>query len=258
MVSPTTTAKGRLYLGWAVAAGGERERGIAMMTEAFAIERVSGTPEDFSIYSDMLAETLVAAGRAGTALDEVERAIAEAEERVWPIWLPELHRRRGEVLLALSAPRADEAEACFGEALSLARSQHSLALELRAAPVSPACGAGAVDRVARQLLGEILRPVPGGFRHPRPARRSARARGAGRRADVAPTAGACGLMRRDRTLGHIDRAARSDRSSRLVPHLARMGITRVANVTGLDRVGVPVVTVVRPNARSLASPRARA
>jgi predicted ATPase len=104
-----------------------------MMTEAFAIERVSGTPEDFSIYADMLAEALVAAGRAGTALDEVERAIAEAEERVWPIWLPELHRRRGEVLLALSAPRTDEAEACFGAALSLARSQHSLALELRAA-----------------------------------------------------------------------------------------------------------------------------
>lgn len=31
-----------------------------------------------------------------------------------------------------------------------------------------------------------------------------------------------------------------------------MGITRVANVTGLDDVGVPVVTVSRPNSRSLA------
>jgi ribosomal protein S12 methylthiotransferase accessory factor len=39
---------------------------------------------------------------------------------------------------------------------------------------------------------------------------------------------------------------------RLRPHLSRMGITRVANVTGLDRIGIPVVTVVRPNARSLA------
>ena len=126
-------AKGRLYLGWTIAASGEREQGIAMINEAFAIERVSGTPEDFSIYSDMLAEILVAAGRAGTALDEVERAIAEAEERVWPIWLPELHRRRGEVLLALSAPRADEAEACFSQALDLARAQQSRALALRAA-----------------------------------------------------------------------------------------------------------------------------
>jgi YcaO-like protein with predicted kinase domain len=40
--------------------------------------------------------------------------------------------------------------------------------------------------------------------------------------------------------------------ARAQPHLARMGITRIANVTGLDRIGVPVVMVCRPNARSLA------
>ena len=34
--------------------------------------------------------------------------------------------------------------------------------------------------------------------------------------------------------------------------MPRMGITRVANVTGLDRIGIPVVMVCRPNARSLA------
>jgi ribosomal protein S12 methylthiotransferase accessory factor len=37
----------------------------------------------------------------------------------------------------------------------------------------------------------------------------------------------------------------------LEPHLRRLGITRVANVTGLDRIGVPVYLAVRPNARSL-------
>jgi len=30
-----------------------------------------------------------------------------------------------------------------------------------------------------------------------------------------------------------------------------MGITRIANLTGLDRVGIPVVSVMRPNSRSL-------
>jgi len=39
--------------------------------------------------------------------------------------------------------------------------------------------------------------------------------------------------------------------ARVVPHLADMGITRVANVTGLDRIGIPVTNVIRPNARSL-------
>ena len=35
------------------------------------------------------------------------------------------------------------------------------------------------------------------------------------------------------------------------PHLTAMGITRVANVTGLDRIGIPVVNAIRPNSRSL-------
>jgi ribosomal protein S12 methylthiotransferase accessory factor len=34
--------------------------------------------------------------------------------------------------------------------------------------------------------------------------------------------------------------------------MAPMGITRIANVTGLDRIGIPVVMVCRPNARSIA------
>jgi ribosomal protein S12 methylthiotransferase accessory factor len=39
-----------------------------------------------------------------------------------------------------------------------------------------------------------------------------------------------------------------ERAARLMPVL---GITRIANVTGLDTLGVPVVMVTRPNARSL-------
>jgi YcaO-like protein with predicted kinase domain len=36
------------------------------------------------------------------------------------------------------------------------------------------------------------------------------------------------------------------------PRLWDMGITRVANVTGLDDIGIPVIMVTRPNARTLA------
>jgi YcaO-like protein with predicted kinase domain len=39
---------------------------------------------------------------------------------------------------------------------------------------------------------------------------------------------------------------------RVAPLRARMGITRIANVTGLDRIGIPVVMVCRPNSRSIA------
>jgi YcaO-like protein with predicted kinase domain len=40
--------------------------------------------------------------------------------------------------------------------------------------------------------------------------------------------------------------------ARVKPYLAPMGITRLANVTGLDTIGIPVVMAYRPNSRSLA------
>src|SRR5207237_9881329 len=62
-------------------------------------------------------------------------------------------------------------------------------------------------------------------------------------------------------------ASLDDTLTRALPLAPVMGITRVANVTGLDSVGIPVVVVCRPNSRpvpvsqgkgiNLASERAR-
>lgn len=43
----------------------------------------------------------------------------------------------------------------------------------------------------------------------------------------------------------------SETRARIAPLLSTCGITRMANVTGLDQVGIPVVMVCRPNAASL-------
>ncbi|MEP6652959.1 MAG: YcaO-like family protein [Myxococcales bacterium] len=40
--------------------------------------------------------------------------------------------------------------------------------------------------------------------------------------------------------------------ARMRPLMPKLGITRIASITGLDRIGVPVVSVHRPNSRSLA------
>jgi YcaO-like protein with predicted kinase domain len=40
---------------------------------------------------------------------------------------------------------------------------------------------------------------------------------------------------------------------KVIPLMPRMGITRLANVTGLDSIGIPVAIAVRPNARSLST-----
>jgi ribosomal protein S12 methylthiotransferase accessory factor len=44
----------------------------------------------------------------------------------------------------------------------------------------------------------------------------------------------------------------SETLARVQPYLRAMGITRLANVTGLDTIGIPVVMACRPNSRMLA------
>jgi YcaO-like protein with predicted kinase domain len=45
--------------------------------------------------------------------------------------------------------------------------------------------------------------------------------------------------------------APSETLARFRPLASRMGITRLGNITGLDRIGIPVVVAVRPNSRSV-------
>src|SRR5688572_11404431 len=51
--------------------------------------------------------------------------------------------------------------------------------------------------------------------------------------------------------GMMRTRAPADTLAMLAPVVARFGITRLANVTGLDRIGIPVYQAVRPNSRSL-------
>ena len=45
--------------------------------------------------------------------------------------------------------------------------------------------------------------------------------------------------------------APADTLARVRPDAVRMGITRLGNITGLDRIGIPVAIAVRPNSRSV-------
>jgi len=60
------------------------------------------------------------------------------------------------------------------------------------------------------------------------------------------------LAHKKRFSGTYRAVAPAETVARTRPYFKQMGITRVANVTGLDRLGIPVVMVTRPNARSIA------
>jgi ribosomal protein S12 methylthiotransferase accessory factor len=69
---------------------------------------------------------------------------------------------------------------------------------------------------------------------------------------IDPSRDAGGAMRSASDLGGtIREIAAKETFARLKPILPEFGITRVANITGLDTVGIPVWTVVRPLACSL-------
>jgi class 3 adenylate cyclase/predicted ATPase len=125
-------AKGLLYGGWAQALRGDVPGGLKEMRVALAWEEEAGTPEDFPLYYEMFAEVCERAGRFDEGLDAVSKGFAQAERGRIIYWNAELHRRRGELLLAAGAGRGTVAN-CFEHALTDARTHGALFLELRAA-----------------------------------------------------------------------------------------------------------------------------
>jgi adenylate cyclase len=125
-------AKGAIFRGWARALIQDVSGGLTEMLDAIASEQSVDTPGDFTVYYEMLAEIYGRAGRYDEGLNAVDEAFVQAESCGIVFWNAELHRRRGELLLAAGARRAD-VTAAFEEALACARVHEALSLELRAA-----------------------------------------------------------------------------------------------------------------------------
>jgi len=81
----------------------------------------------------LLAEVCAKVGQIAEGLEALTAALATvANSRVrW--WEAELCRLRGALLLLHSVAQSGEAEACFQQALAIARRQQAKSLELRAA-----------------------------------------------------------------------------------------------------------------------------
>jgi class 3 adenylate cyclase/predicted ATPase len=152
-------AKGEFFRGWARALLDDLAGGIDEMRRALASEQDAGTPEDFPLYYEMLAEVCGRAGCHGEGLAAIAEGLAQAEHRGLVYWDAELHRRHGELLLASGRDAAGVAD-CFRKAMACARAQGARSLELRAA--------ASLARLHRAngdptTAASILRPVYGSF-----------------------------------------------------------------------------------------------
>jgi len=82
----------------------------------------------------LLAEAYGTAGQVQEGLQVLDEALALVDQNGERYWEAELHRRKGELLLQSGVRGPEqEAEACFQQALAVARRQQAKALELRAA-----------------------------------------------------------------------------------------------------------------------------
>jgi predicted ATPase len=126
-------AFGTVLQGWTLAKTGQSDAGIVQMCEGMAACRTTGAEADRPYFLALVAEAYGRGRRYNEGLAMLEEALALVEQSEERYWEAEIHRLKGELLLARSAETQVEAEACWYKALDVARRQEAKSLELRAA-----------------------------------------------------------------------------------------------------------------------------
>jgi predicted ATPase len=117
--------------GWALVEQGRGKEGMAQIRRGFEIGGV--TRAHLRTHSlAMLAEGWGKEGNFTEGLAVLANALTLVDETGIRFYEPELHRLKGEFLLALDSEKPARAEACFRQAVAIARRQQAKSLELRA------------------------------------------------------------------------------------------------------------------------------
>ena len=141
-------AWGTTMQGWALVAQGQGEAGMAQLRRGLAALRATGAALRLPYYLTLLAEACRHTDRAAEGLALLAEALAHAHHTGESWTEAELHRLKGELLLQVGVQGSEsgilsldtglqtrdaEAEACFQQALAIARRQQAKSWELRAA-----------------------------------------------------------------------------------------------------------------------------
>jgi class 3 adenylate cyclase/predicted ATPase len=156
---PIWEAYGRVLWGWALAAQGQSEEGIAQMRRGHDAWQATGAEVDRPYFLVLLAEAYGNVGQVneGLGLLAAVSSVVDKGERYWEA---ELYRVKGELLLVHSTAQHAEAETHLQQTLTVARRQQAKSLELRAAM--------SLSRLwqqqgKRQEAHDLLAPIYGWF-----------------------------------------------------------------------------------------------
>jgi predicted ATPase len=123
---------GTILRGWALSAQGQGAEGIRQMRQGLTAWRATGAAISLPNWLGLLAEAYGRVEQLAEGLPLLEEALVAVHSTGERFYEAELHRLKGELLL-LATDKEAEAEACFQQALAVARRQQAKSWELRAA-----------------------------------------------------------------------------------------------------------------------------
>jgi predicted ATPase/class 3 adenylate cyclase len=129
---PLYVAQAMPLRGWTIVERGQGDEGIAQIHQGLAAYQATGATRDRPYNLALLAEASAKVGQTTEGLEALAEAQATLARSGVRWWEAELYRLRGALLL-LSADNEADVEACFHQALDIARRQQAKSLELRAA-----------------------------------------------------------------------------------------------------------------------------
>jgi predicted ATPase len=146
--------------GWALVQQGQAQEGSEQLTQGLRAFRATGIEINRSYVLALLAEAQGALGEPEAGLAVLVEALALVDTMGVHWYDPELYRLKGELLLQQSSDNHAEAETCFQQAISIARSQQAKSFELRAATSLAKLWQ---QQGKRQEAHDLLAPIYGWF-----------------------------------------------------------------------------------------------
>jgi len=130
---PLWVGFGTCWRGWVLAVQGQGQAGMAQIHQGMAAVLATGQELSRPLCLVLLAEAAGHAGQVAEGLRLVAEALVAFEKSGRGDMLTEAYRLHGELLLRQATPDTAKAEACFHQALAIARRQQAKSWELQAA-----------------------------------------------------------------------------------------------------------------------------
>jgi predicted ATPase len=149
--------QGAILHGWVLAVQGRAEESLRQIRQELAAHQATGSVSGRPWMLVLLAEVCAWTGQTEEGLCAINEALVAPGERFTEA---ERHRLKGQLLLRQAAADEAEAEACFQQALDIARRQQAKSWELRAAM---SLGRLWQQQGKRNEARELLAPIYGWF-----------------------------------------------------------------------------------------------